>query len=189
MKRNRRQSRRGFTTVDIMATVLIVGILSVLAVAALAKQVRSAKAVEVGGMMQSIRAAQEAWRSENMTYLNVSAQGSWYPVDPGVSGNGTQKRNFYFPSTTVNHIDNANWLRLSPKASGPVQFGYLVNAGLPGTAMRAPEFTIAGGFTWPTATEPWYVIQAKGDLDGDGEGSFHMMSSLNNELFSLNEGE
>lgn len=180
---------RGFTTVDLLATVVIVGILAVLGVVALTKQVRSARTVEVLGMMQSIRAAEEIWRSENMAYLNVSVQDTWYPVDPAISGNGRMKRSFYEDSGSSGNDDNSRWLMLNPRTNGPVQFGYVCNAGLSGTPMTNPLFPLPG-FSWPSpVTEPWYVIQARGDVDGDTEPSHYMMSSLNNEVFSLDEGE
>ena len=45
---------------------------------------------------------------------------------------------------------------------------------------------------WPAAdkqTEPWFVIQAMADTDGDGEKSWFVAGSLNGEVYVENEGE
>ena len=48
--------------------------------------------------------------------------------------------------------------------------------------------------TWPTPTEPWYVIQAAGDGDEDANGSLPQMSlfvasSFTGEIYVENETE
>ncbi len=54
--------------------------------------------------------------------------------------------------------------------------------------MTAPAISVTG-LTWPTNNEPWYVIQALGDIDDDGSVSYFLASSLNGELFSQNDTE
>ena len=43
---------------------------------------------------------------------------------------------------------------------------------------------------WPNpATEPWYVIQAQANADGDSTFAYFVASSYNTEIYSENEGE
>jgi prepilin-type N-terminal cleavage/methylation domain-containing protein len=191
----RRPSRRAFTLVELMVVVVIVGVLATIGLVAFRQQIFGAKNVEVFAMIQSIRSAEERWKAENLTYLNVSTSGStaanavggpWYPVDPTAIP-GREKHRFF--TAAAGHVDDARWKLLAPAEIGPVEFGYVVNAGGPAVAMAPQREAITGGFTWPTPTEPWYVIQAVGDIDDDGVKSFYMASSIKAEVFRQNDGE
>lgn len=170
-----------------MVVVVIAGALAMAAVAAMNQHIDDSRAIEGVTMVQSIRAAQERYRAEQGQYLDVSTQGSFYPDDP--SGSGGQKRSFYHGIDDDGHADNPRWHALGPTVAGPVRFGYLSNAGRPYTTMTAPVFEVAGFDGWPAATEPWYVIQAVGDLDEDGVVSYYVASSINGEVVRVNEGE
>lgn len=170
-----------------MVVVAIAGSLAVLAVSLMNSHLQSSRAVEGLTMVQSIRAAEERYRSEHGMYLDVSVEGGYYPSNPAGEP-GSPKRSFFLSAGDDSHPDNARWLELLPTAPGPVRLGYRVNAGLPGEAMTEPVFTVPG-LTWPTPKEPWYVIQAISDLDGDGVPGTFVASSLNGEVFRQNEGE
>lgn len=180
-----REGQHGFTLVELMTVVVITGILATLAFGALSGQVRSARGAEALTMVQTIRGAQERYRSEHMMYLDVSTAGVWYPVDPRVGTNRDNERAFYDGGV---HTDSARWLLLRPTAPGAVRFGYLVNAGTTGGTMTAP--TAPGpAITWPTPTDNWYVIQAIGDADRDGDVAYYRASSFDGDVFSVNHGE
>lgn len=180
-------SARGFTLTELLVVVVITGVLATIGFAAVRKHVSAAWSAEALNMVQSIRAAQERWRSEHMMYLNVSSPGeSWYPVDPTADGNELTASPFFFPVGT-GHIDNDEWLALRPTVTGPVRFGYMVNAGPADADMTDPS----GGpaIVWPTPTDNWYVIQALGDTDGNGVVSYYRASSLDGEVYVDNAGE
>jgi prepilin-type N-terminal cleavage/methylation domain-containing protein len=183
----RRFPVRGFTLVELLVVVVIAATLSLLAVALMNSHLQSSKSVEGLTMVQSIRAAQERYRSENGTYLDVSSEGGFYPDEP-TELSGDEKRAFFYGVGDDTHADNGRWLQLLPTAPGPVRMGYLTNAGAPGRAMTEPEFEVPG-LVWPDPTEPWYVIQAVSDLDADGVQGVFIASSLNGEVYRLNEGE
>ena len=179
---------RGFTLVELMVVLVITGILAALGFASLRRYVTSSAGAEALNMVQSIRAAQERYRSEYMVYLNVSTPGeSWYPRDPTVEANRGTESSFFFAPDTGPHSDNANWLRLRPTAPNAVRFGYIVNAGFAGTVMTAPLRGPA--ITSPTPTDNWYMIQAIGDTDADGNISYYRASSLDGEVDSIDHGE
>ena len=67
-------------------------------------------------------------------------------------------------------------------------YGYAVNAGAAGAAMPQPGTTQV--FAWAATTEPWYLVVAKGDLDGNNTiFSYVVGSSFNGELYVENEGQ
>jgi hypothetical protein len=171
-----------------MVVVVIAAGLAVAAVTVMNSHVASSRSVEGLTMVQSIRAAQERHRSEHGLYLDVSTEGGFYPDDPATTNHGGSKRNFLFAVDDDTHPDNGRWVELLPTSPGPVRFGYLVNAGLPGEAMTAPVYDVPG-LEWPTVNEPWFVIQAVSDLDEDGVLGYFVASNLNGEVFRHNEGE
>lgn len=175
---------RGFTLVELLTVVVITGILATLAFASLRGHVSAARGAEALNMVQSIRAAEERYRSEHMMYLNVSTDAEgWYPRNPTSISNRNTEQAFYGGT----HTDSAAWLQLRPTAPGAIRFGYLCNAGTAGATMTAPVRGPA--ITWPTPTDNWYVIQAIGDTDWDGITSYYRASSLDDDVFRVNHGE
>lgn len=185
---------RGFTLVELLTVVTIVSVMAVIGLAALRNRVFGSKSTEALAMIQSIRVAEERWKAENLQYLDASPSGSWFPADPRVDTKAT-KRSFFVAAGT--HSDAARWAALRPVVSGPVEFGYLVNAGMPSTSMTTPAVT---SIEWPppcnaTTSPPacngehWYVIQAVADLDHDGVPAYFLASHLKGDVFRLNEGE
>jgi len=180
MRRPQVSSSRAFTLVELLAVVTIVGILAVIAVASFRKRMLGSRSTEAFAMVQSIRSAEDRYKAENLTYLDVSAAG-WFPAAPA----GRVKRAFY----DTGHADFANWRLLNPTVIGPVEFGYRVNAGAPGVAMTAPAIAVTG-LTWPNpTTEYWYVIQAAADADQDGVFAYFLSSSMKADVYQQNDGE
>jgi type II secretory pathway pseudopilin PulG len=172
-----------------MVVVTITGILATIGFASLRGYVTAAWGAEALNMVQSIRGAQERWRSEHMTYLNVSsATTNWYPVNATSADHRNKQHAFFYePGDDAGHPDADAWLALRPTVAGPVRFGYLVNAGAAGAVMTVPS---AGpSVTWPTPPDNWYVIQALGDTDGDGLASYYRASSFDGDVFTQNHGE
>lgn len=183
MSRRTNIGRRGFTLVELMVVVVLVGVLATLGVVMFRQWVFHTRSVEAFGMVQSIRVAQERWRAEHGAYLDVSTDmTSYYPT-------ATPSRKLWdWRQAAGNDYDR--WMLLSPTISGPVQFGYVVKAGAPFTAMAAPS--TASQPPWPAGNDtllPWYVIEAKGDTDEDGVPSYYVAASINGEILRENEGE
>lgn len=188
MHNSRHRSAEGFTLVEMMVVVVMVGVLATLAVYGVRKYILSAKSGEAISMMASIKSAEEAFKDETFVYLDVStsfATGNWYPMtNPGhvkVQWGGGEARL------------QKNWLALGVRPNGPVQFAYAVVATAPGVAPPAvPTITKdnAAINLPPTAGQWMYIAAAKSDLGGRGGVSTVVLShSLSSEIFVENEGE
>lgn len=183
-----KRSEQGFTLVELMITVVIVGILATLAVFGVSKYVNSSKTGEALTIIGSIKSGQELYKAEMMSYLDVSGakditSASFYPGYPPSkkvwAWGGT--------STTV----GANFKLLGVTTDGPVRFVYASAAGGPADKPSAANLGATSVGNWPTAAtgQQWYVVNAKGDFDGDGTMSSYASASFTNQIFADQEGE
>lgn len=182
-RRLRSSRERGFTLVELMVVVVLVGILATLALVAMRRWLITSKSVEAMHVIQGIRGGEERFRSENMVYLDVSTSGTLYPA---VAPNRTK-----YNWVQSGHADYTRWRLLNPTVSTSVQHGYMVRAG---RALTAPTAAMTPGIavTWPAAAnvnDAWYVIYAQGDLDADGTAARYATSSFTSEIVRVNEGE
>ena len=94
MKKNR---KKGFTLIELMVVVIIIGILAAVAVPIFRGQTKRAIASEGEALLGSVRTAELVYYSEHGTYLNVSNGGG--EDDPlGIDA----RKNKYFTSYSVN---------------------------------------------------------------------------------------
>lgn len=193
--RQRRAARRGFTLVELLAVVAMVGILAALALVGYRKYMNSAGTAEAKAVIQGIRGGQEAYKAEMLVYLNVSPSLSdFYPVRMGdLSG-----RKHSWQSTSLPAEEVARWRMLNVTTDGAVRFGYAVVAGvgdalesntgmaytwsgLDGSPLENPQFQPNGA--------PWYVIQAAGDRDEDGVYALFLTASTMSGIYWENDTE
>jgi len=149
MKRRGTSRVQGFTLIELMIVVVIIGVLAATAIPSFQRQVIRARASEAPSMLGRIRMAQESYRSEFGQYFGNTTVSAFWP-------------------TTTARSDNAPWDQgnlsnpfrlLGVDADGPVYFNYNVQAGYD----NAPALQYPGGYAdW------WYVSQAVADLDNNG---------------------
>jgi len=177
-----RSSERAFTLVELLVVVTIVGVLSTIGITLFREHVNSGRSIEALGMIQSIAAAQERWRSESQRYLDVSTSlTAYYPVaTPNRDMNAWEN---------ASHTDAAGWRRLNVTNPGAVKCVYATVAGNAGTSPNGEDFTALTLPTFGVQNEPWYLIHAKADLDGDSKFSYFLASSLNGEVYVKDQGE
>jgi type IV pilus assembly protein PilA len=181
---------RGFTLIEMMIVVVIVGILATLAVVGYRQIVQSSHVTEATHMVQSIRAAQEAYHGETQQYADISNDltSSWYP-EPSSAPNGRHVTQWGGACSKCSQA----WTNLPLHVDGPVLFGYATKAGPVNTSPPALPTAIAGSIdltqVTPSPTE-WYIVTAMCDLDARGAPDTYVATtSWSNQVFTFNEGQ
>ena len=176
---------RGFSLIETMIVIGLIGVLALVATIAYRRWVRTTYLNEAQDMVANIRAAEESFKAENGGYLDVSTglgPGYDYPLaTPG------QKKTAWGGACTT--CGAGTWAALNIQPSGPVSFGYSLRATNDGT-LTLPAITVNGAALDTSALRaPWYFIEADGDLDGNGVFTKVYASSATSQIFIDNEGE
>src|SRR5579863_1763905 len=150
-----RRRARGFTLVEMMIVVVIVGILSVLAVAGYRMLVTSSHVTEAQSMVNNIAVAQEEYHSETQTYANVSnSLTSYYPAS-APNGNTITP----WGAACGGQCTGLDWSVLPVHVDGPVRFGYATGAG--GAGSNPPAAIVVNGqsvaLPSPSPVD-WFVV-------------------------------
>ncbi len=170
----------GFTLVELMIVVVIVGILATIAVVGYRKLVSSSKSTEAQQVIQSIRLAQQNYYAMTGTYLDVS--GKWCPGNDPTPINSAKRP---WDGDCPSGGSTPQWKRLTVKTDGPVMFAYKTwagnSVGTGGTTMSGWATGIAnpcGGtitsfnghaVNWSNASAgPWFAVVGKGDPQNSG---------------------
>ena len=173
-------AKRGFTLIELLIAVAIVGVLSTLALVGYRKVIARARLGEATSMVAAIASAQERYRGEFGSYLNVSALGhSGLPnkLCPVPAANIKQT---WSPASCA-----PGWTALAVQSAGAINFGYSTTAGLAGAVPVDTVPTSTGAVAWPAAsamTRDWYVITAAADTDGDSKWGTVVGSSWTNDM-------
>lgn len=193
LPRRQRAAQRGFSLVELMAVVLIIGILATLGIAILSKRARESNVTNAIVVVKAIGVAQELYRAQHHVYLNVSSSNSaWYP---SATIRANQRASFWRAGTDD---ETKAWRRLAPDVREPVQFGFLANAGLPSNSeATAPSSFLATDFVGKVAlptgvgsdSEPWYLIQARADADNDSVPCGVVAVNWTPQVLTFNDGE
>jgi len=186
MLRRNIKSKRGFTLIELMVTVIIIGVLATLSVYGVRKYVFSSKTTEAIHMIGSIKSAEEAYRAETFVYVGKATgidSVTYFPRDPG-----RMKTDW----NLTTHADYATvWGPLGVQSDSPVIFGYAIAVGN-GSALGTPPSdctNVSWGTRGANNAGPWYIVKAEADQNGDGKKSCFTSCNLTGEIFSANESE
>jgi prepilin-type N-terminal cleavage/methylation domain-containing protein len=168
LTREARSRTAGFTLVELMVVVIIMGVLATLATYGVRKYLLEAKKAEAVSMLTQIRATEETYRDETFNYLGAANFNTWHPTNtPG------GKRYGWASATTTMKTNVFDPLGVVP--DGPVEYAYAVVAGTVGTSL--PTIPGATAYSFPTPTGPFYIAMAKGDLNNDGKFTYAICQS------------
>jgi type IV pilus assembly protein PilA len=182
----RRRAQRGFTLVELLITVAMVGVLAALAIAGYRKYIHSAQSNEARAIIHGIRGGQEAYKAEFLVYLSPSTSlDDYYPNQAP----NDARMNWNQPTDTRYSDPLQGWALLNVNADAPVRFGYACVANV-GNPMAVPT-KLAPAPAMPNLPNgvPWYVVQAINDHDNNGKYAVFASSSVSGEILSQDEFE
>lgn len=153
--RNRR-AESGFTLMELMIVVVIVGVLSAVAIPTFTSYIYKSRTTEATSFLAEIRQRQESYRAEFNQYANVATP------NPAVLPTGGERTGWGAPPPV-------GWRQLGAAPDAPTRFQFDTIAGFPNDGVVGGLGGCGDASTGVTNTEFWFVAQALGDLDGDGE--------------------
>ncbi|MFO0755680.1 MAG: prepilin-type N-terminal cleavage/methylation domain-containing protein [Byssovorax sp.] len=187
LHRRPRLRARGFTLAELMIVVAIIGVMAAMAITGYRKHVNAAGMGEGKSMIQSIRAAEEAYKAEMLVYLGPSATlDDYYPQSDKLPND---KKWNWIQNGDARYTDPAiGWKLLNVQADAPVRYGYAVVAGF-GPPMAAPiGFGVAPTLPTPTLGQPWFVVQAYNRRTLALPPVIMISSSMSSEIYVEGDG-
>jgi type IV pilus assembly protein PilA len=172
------KNRRGFTLIELMIVVAIIGVLAAIAIPAFINYVRRSKTSEAGSNLKSLFTGAQAYYGRENWMQGVVAEGAGAVAAAYCTvANGTTMN---APSANKTVLDwmtepgRTSFEALNTQPSDPVYYQYSILAGAPDMCGGAPSNLNV------------YTFQAVGNLDGDATNSLFEISvgsNTNNDLY------
>jgi len=172
----RAHRRAGFTLIEMMIVVVIIGVLAALAIPTFRGYLYASKTTEATTFLGEIRQRQESYRSEHSQYCDVGVRTGAPSFAPAtVPGSAP----VMWPGDAAGTPVAGRWAQLGAAPDGAVYFQYTTVAGPPG-AGNDPTASMGSTLGY-NGTDFWFVAQARADLDADN-------TILTMETYSENSG-
>ena len=177
MRQRRIDRQWGFTLLEIIIAVALVGVLAAIAVTSFSKQARKTRGAEAHGMFTALRVAQEQYHLENGTYFSTGAgESDTWPTAP------TKSSQNLLPLPT-------SWNTLKVRLPTEKAYcGYVTIAGAAGDGTNLGAKAAEFGLTAAPAAD-WYYILARCNLDGNAaRDSYYFTWSGDTQVQKQSEG-
>lgn len=159
--------RRGFTLIELMVVVVILGILATIAMASYKRYLISSRIAEAEGLITKIKMLQESYFANFGRYANVSnTVDSWEPNECGSLG-GCRRIPGNEPLLWNRQSVDPDWGLLGFAPMNPIYFQLNLIAGMPGTNPPALVMGNADLSAYVDPSNHWYIVRARGDGDED----------------------
>ena len=194
----RRETRSsGFTLVELMVVVVIIGILSAIAMPLYSRSRYRSFALEASEVLGRITSAQESYRATFNTYADTSSDHALAGTSNGASG---ALGSNWWPALATRDADGqvdfyaslpASWDQLGVRPRRRVRYSYQTIAGRPGVTPSVGGAVPTLGYTALPAVQQgfWYYAVAEGDLDRDNLYSRFEVSNLTSGIRITDEVE
>ena len=165
----------GFTLLELMIVVVIIGILATLAIPTFTHYIYRGRVTEAAAFLGEIKQRQEAYRSEFGRYAAVSGP---LGADWGAANFNPNAIPGADPVIWDPAVDD--WEDLGAVPDGPIRFQYAAIAGLPGNGVPTDSNM--------NPNDHWFAARAQGDLDDDGVTFFLEIYSQADHIFNSASG-
>ena len=162
----------GFTLIELMIVVVIVGVLSVLAVTGYRRYTFAARNAEAQSFLLAVKGAQQTYFQAFGEYCGTLQPQAWPAEIP-----------FEAKANWNNAPAGSAWAALGIKSPGRVWFQYVLVAGTPGDALGTCSQSL------PNNTKHWFCARAHGNFDGTRGISTFEISSHRSDVWRAHENE
>ena len=184
-RRTIRAAQAGFTLVELMIVVAILGILAAISIVSFRRYILRTRVQEAYSNLSLIRQRQESYRSEFSQYAD--------PSGTGTSSNVNLSGSVYTPSTPAPGVSPTAWGgpyplwdQLGFRPTGLLYYRYASTSGGPGVV---PATGSGLGYSSSPNQDTWFIAHAYGNINGNSITSTFEIFSPVPTIYTVNELE